>query len=166
MRYLILYLSLISSPVFAGELPLNELRALFQKSAFEEASCRKLISLIKDNNESKDHTMAAYKACATMMMAKYVFNPFTKLSNFHKGKKMLEHCVQDSKGNIEIIFLRFTVQCNAPRFLNYHSSILNDKMHLLNSIDKLTDMQLKEIIIHYLKTSEHLSATEKQNLIS
>ena len=166
MRYLLLYLLLINTPVFAVDISLSEVRILYQKSAFEEASCKKLIYLIQNNTQPNNHTLVAYKACATMMMAKYIFNPFKKLSTFYKGKKMLENSLGSSKDNIEITFLRFTVQSNSPSFLGYQSSIINDKIYLLNSIDNLKDSQLKEIIINYLKTSDRLSLTEKKYLRS
>ena len=37
-----------------------------------------------------------------MMMAKHVFNPFSKLSYFKKGKQMLENAIETDGQNLEL----------------------------------------------------------------
>jgi hypothetical protein len=99
-----------------------------------------------------------------MIMAKYVISPINKLSKFKNGKNLLEKCIETDNKNVEIRFLRFTIQCNAPLFLGYYSSLKSDKIFLLNSIPKVKDLQLKNIIISFLKSSSYLTSAEKQGL--
>lgn len=164
MRNIIWLFILFCSSSHAMDIPLSEVRLLFNKSATNEESCKKLMSVLNQYNETNNSTRAAYKACATMMMANHVCNPLSKLSNFNQGKKLLEKCVAADKENTEIRYLRFTIQSNAPAFLGYYHSISNDKTFLLNAITDLKDLQLKQIIISFLKSSEYLSSTEKQNI--
>ena len=92
-----------------------------------------------------------YKGGATIIMAKYVSNPFSKISNFRKGRNMLEKAIAMDRTNSELIFLRFAIQTNIPSFLGYSNDIQEDKKHLQNSLPHLKDKALKEHISGYLK---------------
>lgn len=157
---------LFCSSIHAMDIPVNEVRLLFNKSATNEESCKKLMSALNQYNETNNSTLAAYKACATMMMANHVVNPLSKLSSFNEGKELLEKCVAADKENTEIRYLRFIIQTNVPAFLGYNISISNDKTFLLNAISGLKDLPLRQMIVSFLKSSEYLSPIEKQNLKS
>ncbi len=166
MRNIIWVVILFCSSSHAMDIPLNEVRLLFNKSATNEESCKKLMSVLNQYNETNNSTLAAYKACATMMMANHVVNPLSKLSSFNEGKELLEKCVAADKENTEIRYLRFIIQSNVPSFLGYNISISNDKTFLLNAISGLKDLPLRQMIVSFLKSSEYLSSIEKQNLKS
>lgn len=167
MRKLLLILFLATvSQTFAGEPSQQDVRLLFRKAATEEKSCKMLISLLQPYNEKNNPVLAGYKACATMMMANYNFNPITKLSNFVKGRNLLEKAIDVQKENIELRFLRFSIQTNIPSFLGYKSSIKEDKSILIGAVAGLQDLPLKQWIASYLKGSSYLTTAEKQNLKS
>jgi hypothetical protein len=128
----------------------SEVRTAFQKAAKEERACTALIKLLEAFNEKNSPLLAGYRACATMMMAKYVFNPFTKLSYFSKGRTLLEKCIKADKQNIELRFLRYTVQRKAPFFLGYNSAIKEDGSILKNAVSQLQDTGLKKMITGFL----------------
>jgi len=161
--YFIFSLS-IGTSIYTEDFSLNEVRILYQRSPDEKKSCVKLITYLQSYNEKNNPTLAGYKACATMVMAKFSFNPINKLSNFIDGKNLLEKCIKADNKNIELRLLRFTVQNKSPSFLGYKDSITEDKIFLINSISRINDTQLKEFVISFLKTSEYLTSTEKQNL--
>ncbi len=162
---MLIFLFLISMPAYSGDLKLSEVRSLFNKSATDEVSCIKLLSLL-EKSSGNNSTLMAYKAVATMMMAKFVFNPYIKLSKFNEGKRLLDKSVSSDEKNIETRFLRFVVQTNSPQFLGYNTDISNDKKIIFNLIDKVNDVELKDMIIDHMSTSEFISHEEKLNLIS
>jgi len=167
MRLLLLIIiSFIFANSSANNFELEQARELYQKSSKEEISCKKLIANLQIYNETNNTTLAAYSACATMIMAKYAIGPINKLSKFNEGKKLLEKCIEKDNRNLEIRFLRFTVQSNAPKFLGYSSSMLLDKNFILNALTSINDKQLKNIVISFLKSSTYLTNTEKQKLNS
>jgi len=167
MRFLLLLMTcLIFDNTSANNPTIEEVRNLYQKAAKDEVLCKKLIVNLQANNENNNLTLAAYKACSIMIMAKFVTNPIYKLSKFNDGKNLLEKCIRKDNRNVETRFLRFTVQCNAPNFLGYNSSMLLDKNFLLNAFSTINDKQLKNIVIAFLKTSSYLTIAEKQKLIS
>ena len=150
---------------FAKAYSTFEIRNLYKKANCEVSSCKKIISILSAYNETNNTLWAGYKACATMMMANYVINPYSKLSNFSKGKKLLEKCINADFNNTELRFLRFSVQTKAPAFLGYTNSIEGDKMFLLQAIKGVTDIDLKNSIMDFLKNSEYLTKSEKLKLI-
>jgi hypothetical protein len=121
--------------------------------------------MLENYNETNNPLLGGYRACVTMMMANHVINPFSKLSYFSKGKNLLEKTIAVDINNIELRFLRFTVQTNIPSFLGYKSHIQKDKIFLIKSIVHLSDVELKQQVIAYLKGSEYLTAPEKQWLL-
>lgn len=164
MKMLTILFLFFSISLSARDIEVNEVRSLFLKSSTDEASCKKLLLILDQYDGFDNVTFSAYKACATMMMAKYCFNPVTKLSYFNKGKSLLEKCVRSQSENIEVRYLRFTVQTFSPDFLGYNTSIQEDKGFLLKHLSSLKDMPLKEMIFSFLNTSKHLSSIEKHNL--
>jgi len=166
MKYLILALILSFINCNAENISQNEIRLLYQKAATDEKSCLKLISLLEAYDEQNNVLCAGYKASAIIINAKYNLIPYTKFSLFSTGKKMLEKSIQADIQNIELRYLRFTIQTKIPKFLNYSDSIEKDKTYLLKSVTTLKDNMLKQLIISFLLQSNSLTNAEKLSLKS
>jgi hypothetical protein len=141
----------------------NEVRALFKKAVIEKQSCAQLIEILDGYNENNHPLFAGYKACATMVMAKHVWNPASKYSYFTSGRQLLEKSIASDPRNAELIFLRFGIQTNLPSFLNYRKDINTDKAFLISSAPYLSDPDLKAAIISYLLKSSYMNANEKKS---
>lgn len=150
MKLLVAFLFIATNSYASGPSQ-PEVRALFHKAATEEKACIHLIKKLDGYNEKNNPLLAGYKACATMMLAKYSFNPFTKLSNFWKGKTLLEKSIAADKQSIELRFLRYTIQKKAPLFLQYRSSIKEDELMVTKALPKLNDSNLKIMIVDFLR---------------
>jgi hypothetical protein len=157
-------LLVLSTNSFATTPSLDEVRLLYQKAVTEKASCQKLTGVLQAYNERNNPLLGGYRACATMVMAKHVINPFSKLSYFSKGKQLLEKTIEADAKNVELRFLRFAVQTNLPSFLGYKDHIQKDKAFLIKSIVHINDLELKQQVVAYLKSSDYVTAPEKQNL--
>jgi hypothetical protein len=142
----------ICTTVFANQASLEELRSLYNKSATSEEICTNLIKLCNEQSSIADATRLGYKGCATLMMANHYFNPISKWNSFTEGKKILEAAIKADTTNLELRYLRLTIQKNAPSFLGYNINIEEDKQFLKEHFPSIKDEQLKSIIINYLKT--------------
>jgi hypothetical protein len=151
-------------PATPKEPSIKEVRVMYEKAATDKISCKKLINLLQPFGEKNNPLLLGYKGGATMMMAQYVQNPFTKLSYFKSGKDMLQKAIEVDERNVELRFLRFTVQSNVPAFLGYRNKIAEDKTFLLNSLSVKRDPFLEKLILTFLRNSEILSEKEKQEL--
>jgi hypothetical protein len=142
---------------------INDVRTLYQKSATSEGACRAMLEMLSDVDE-KNPLLLGYKASGTMMMAKFVFSPFSKMSYFKKGKQMMEMAIEADKTCFELRFLRFVAQTNVPSFLGYHDRIENDKNFILKGYPEVTDIKLKEFVFPMLAKSKYLNTAEKKSL--
>lgn len=124
---------------------MNKVRVLYQKAPTEKKACEKLIKLMEANNPKQNPLLLGYKGSAIMMMANHVVNPFTKLSFFKEGRNMLEKAVKTERKNVELRFLRYAAQTNAPSFLGYDEHIAGDKEFLLQAGDSI-DGNLEKFI--------------------
>ena len=157
-------LLLLAKATFAYVPSITEVRSLYEKSVKNESACNKLIEILSPYNENNNPLYAGYKASAIMMMAKHVFNPFSKMSYFKKGRSILETAIKADENNIELRFLRFNAQTHIPSFLGYDDSIETDKKFLMNSFAGIQDAQLKEFLLLYLRKSNYISADKKAQL--
>ena len=154
MKTLILcFIWVQSIACYASKEDVENIRMLFHKAQSSEKACLELIDRLEPYNESNNVLFMGYRACAVMLMAKHVFNPFGKLSYFKKGKEMLERAIKPDLDNVELRFLRYTIQTNVPFFLNYNQYKEIDRLFLVNSLINLHDQKLKRIITSYLKTN-------------
>ena len=157
MKYLVMFLFIILPFIgFADSPKLEDVRLLFHQSQESQKTCTQLIELLQPYTEKNNSLFLGYRGCATMMMAKHAINPFSKLSYFRKGKLLLEKAIQFDPKNIELRFLRYTVQYNVPSFLNYDSNQKQDRLFLLQSVNSLNDQKLKKIITSFLSDNNKI----------
>jgi len=142
-------------------------RELLHKSYYSEDLAQLYYKRTSQINAGSLPVLRGYKAMAEFVMIKYTFNPFSKLSHFNKGRKELDAALQADPGNVELVFLRFATQVNAPSFLGYNNNIASDKTILYNfavTQNNSTDDDLKGKVTTFLLNSKHTSAAEKRKL--
>lgn len=164
MKLFLIILMLMGSAEVNQDPDLSVIRGLYQKAAEQEWAAKKLLQLTRDYDTTKP-VLFAYKGAAHMMMAKHVFNPISKMSHFNKGKKIFTATITNAPSNLELRFLRFAVQSEAPGFLGYKENIDEDKRILIKGVTNIKDDQLKEMIADYMLSSKEVSDVEKADLI-
>ena len=152
---------MVTTGMLAQNTELSEARRLYQTAADDEKAARGLLELM-EHKDTGEPVMLGYKAAGHMMMAKHVGNPFKKMSHFNKGKDVLSKAINADKNNLELRFLRFAVQAEAPGFLGYRGELEEDKQLLLKGAGKIKDPVLRGMVINYLRKSKGLSASEKE----
>ena len=59
-------------------------------------------------------------------MGKSCFSPISKWNTFKKGKGNIEQAIKIEPDNVELRFIRLSIQKNIPSFLGYKSNIDED----------------------------------------
>ena len=154
--FLIILFSVINP--FA-EVELIKIRDLYQRAALNEAAHIKLNKLI-ETTEVNGALLVGYKGAGIMIGANYVFNPISKLSRFNKGKKLIEQAIEKEPKNLELRYLRLTLQTNLPKFLGYSNSINKDKGYIISQLEVTKDLDLRNRILAYLVSSKICTAEE------
>lgn len=164
MRTLAFFLLIFNLQVNSPEPDLDLVRTLFVAAATEKKSADELVKMLSKVNDASSPVLISYKGVSQMMMAKYGINPISKMSNFRKGKKLIELAAEKAPGNLEVRYLRFAIQTQLPGFLNYDDSIKEDKNFLLSRVKTLNDKKLQKSIIDFLRQSKYCSVEEKRGL--
>ncbi len=142
---------------------LIKIRNLYENAAIKEEAHLKL-NLLLLNIKPENYLLKGYKGANVMIGASYVFNPITKLNKFNKGRKLVEDAIINEPNNLELRYLRFTLQTNLPRFLGYTNQINRDKVFMINQLDVLKDTDLRFRIVTYLLASSWCNESDLKKL--
>ena len=116
--------------------PLNEVRATYTKVVSDKDLCHNMISDLQ-NIRPKSSIHRAYLGGLQTIWANHVFSPISKLNTFKKGKKNIEQAIENDPKNVEIRFIRLSVQKNTPSFLGYKSNIKEDTAFIKENGDQI-----------------------------
>ncbi len=104
----------------------------------------------------------AYNGVSYAMMAKHHWNPYKKLEFVNKGLELLNQAITANAADVEMRFLRFSVEENLPSVVSFTSHIQADKTYILANIKPTHAFY--NTMKGYLKTSKNLSEAEKKKL--
>lgn len=112
------------------------LRKLFSTASTDLTANKRLIELTIDADLKKETLFYAYHAAGIISMANHVYWPGTKFSYFNEGKGKLEKAINFAPKNVEIRFIRFSIQKGTPVLLGYYNEMEEDKRFILENMDK------------------------------
>lgn len=125
-------------------------REHYEKAVTDKALCKSLIEKLS-NNTSKTALNQAYLGAFQAVWANHVGNPISKLKTFNKGKDNIEKAIKKSPNNVEIRFLRLSIQKNIPKILGYNQHITADTNFLIKHKNTIQSAKLKEMVERVLK---------------
>lgn len=99
------------------------LEKLFVQSVQSSNLCDSLIRYCEKEETAKQ---TAYLAAGYMIKAKHLSSKINKFKYFKKGKRKLEDIISKYPNFVEYRWIRYCLQSNMPRFLNYNSNIVED----------------------------------------
>ncbi|ANW96426.1 hypothetical protein AXE80_09105 [Wenyingzhuangia fucanilytica] len=127
---------------------LQKVRTFFQDGVDKE-QLEEMIVICEKSNCSD---VIPYHAAAIMKKAEFVWSPMQKLSNFKKGKKMLENFITKHPNHVEARYIRWLTQNKAPKFLGYYNNLDEDDLFIQKNLAKSninTDYQ--NIMLKHIK---------------
>lgn len=129
---------------------LHEVRTSYSKAVLDKKLCKKMIEELELSKE-KSVIDLAYLGAYQTIWANHVFNPLSKLATFRKGKNNIELAISKEPENVEIRYIRFSVQKNAPSFLGYNNNLKEDKDFLVKNKKNINSDFLQKNIETLLK---------------
>jgi hypothetical protein len=130
---------------------LDKIRGLYHRAAEIKQDAAQLNQLmLQVDSGSAVPVLICYKGANEIIQAKYSLNPIVKLEKFNKGKELIKKAINRDMLNLEIRFIRYSIQSNLPAFLGYHDDLSKDKQFLLDNTMENKDPKLKEMIFNYL----------------
>ncbi len=128
----------------------EEIRESYKTCNQSKTHAEAFYELTKQSLENKGAIYRGYHGAALALKAAYGWNPITKLSNFNKGRKMIDQAILSEPDNIELRMIRLSIQSNAPKIIGYYENIEEDKKFILDNISKVATQNLKEYVEGYI----------------
>lgn len=137
---------------------LHEVRTLYEQSFDHTEANDKIHEMLKEDWQDMSPEFGGYFAVSYFMKSKDGINPFKKLEHFSHGKDIMNQVIAQHPKNLELRFLRYTIQKMIPKFLNYDDQLFEDRelIETLRIVEK--DNELKSMI------DRHLSTLESKNI--
>ncbi|PZR15108.1 MAG: hypothetical protein DI539_18450 [Flavobacterium psychrophilum] len=130
---------------------LDIIRHNYSQAARNKALCKEMISKLENN---KQPVQLAYLGAFQTIWAKHALNPFEKMRTFKQGKANIEESIAQSPADLEIRFIRLSVQMNAPKFLGYSDNIEEDKKMIRHNGSAIKSEMLQKMINECIKLKE------------
>lgn len=150
IKYLqfVFVLFLATTSVYATDF--ESIRKNYDRFVSDKELCQKTLKQLSESkNDSALHQ--AYLGFLETVWANHVINPFKKLKTFNSGKQNIDAAIELDPENVEIRFIRLSVQKNAPSFLGYNSNIQEDSDFIKKHRHLVISVVLQKHIASVLK---------------
>lgn len=155
--------------LFGLTLPeIGTIRSSYKRAIDSEAHCKSTLEILEPIT-AESPLLYAYKGSLTALLAKHATNPATKLDKVKTASTMLDDAVIADPNNIEIRYLRFSVEKNIPSFLPYREHIKQDETKIILALCKKTDglpNEVKKDVASYMLKNVQLEPETKKLLES
>ena len=155
---------MLSHDDISGQITISEVRKEYPQAVDDEEVCKNLYDKFESDKKTLSPLMMGYKGSISALMSKHSGNPFSKLSYFNDGKKLLENAIDEDSANAELRFLRITMQVNLPSFLMYNDNIEEDKILLISQLPSVNNEKTKKTIAKFLIKADCTTAEEKKKI--
>lgn len=157
----------IIQPVKAEEPNLKAIRKQLREAINDSKTTD---SLYKSLSGIKNHTgiIDGFIAGLQALKAKHAWNPYSKIKHINNCEKTFEKAVAADPHNIEIRFMRFSVEDSVPGFLGYKKNLAPDSEEIITQLEKknygTADKILTIEIIKYLANSRRCTPAQVEEL--
>lgn len=108
--------------------------------------------------------VVAYLGALEALKAKDSWNPYKKIKFLNLSNKTVLRAVNASPNDLEIRFIRFSIQSNLPNFLGLNKDLTSDKNQIIQQLKQkhygLADKAFLESIIRFMLDSKQCTPQE------
>ncbi len=116
------------------------------------------------SKKSKDALIIAYVGTLEALKAKHSWNPYNKIKYVAQSRSTMKISVDKEPDNLEIRFMRFSIQHYTPAFLGYSKELGEDRKAIVANFRSktfgLADAALIQSIAGFMIKSKRCSASE------
>jgi hypothetical protein len=117
--------------------PLDEIRISFQQSMENWAKAKVLYQQLNVSNASLPPIYLGYLGATDALLAKHEDNPYKKITHLNKSQDRLEEAIGKTPYDIELRFLRFSIEHRLPAFLRNNKNLQEDRDVIVSELAKL-----------------------------
>jgi len=158
MKYLLFYIAI---PLLSVNLSITDIRNNYKEAVTSESKANSFNNDLKNVTKSDDKRLVAYKGAALTLTARYQKTAKEKSTSFKKGVEWVEYAISKKPLDLEVRFVRLSIQQNSPKFLGYNKEIEEDKKYILTNFNTIRSKEFKEYLKSYILDSKKFSEEEK-----
>lgn len=117
---------------------------------------------------NKSPLNVCYLGVIQALKAKHAWNPYYKVKYLNDAEKTLQTAVNREPDNMEIRFMRFSIEHNVPGFLGYTKHLITDREEMLKQLERkyyaTADQDVVITIIKFLLESKRCTPHENEFL--
>ncbi|MFC0515338.1 hypothetical protein ACFFGT_14050 [Mucilaginibacter angelicae] len=121
-----------------------------------------------DNIKDKSGIVNGFIGALLALKAKHAWNPYSKIKYINRSEKVFKQAVAADPHNIEIRFMRFSIEHNVPSILGFNKDLVADSEDIIAQLDKKNygsaDKELTIAIIKFLIHSKRCTPAQNQVL--
>jgi len=145
-----------------------DLRRNFHLAAGSKETCEALLNHLSKYH-GQDPVVYGYKAATYGIMADYAWSPYYKIKYVRTAAKSFEEILKKNPEQVEVRFLRYSLEYYIPRYLNMSGHLQEDRAIILKSLFSYPqsdlDPEIFRIVRNFLlKHPDELSAQERKQL--
>ncbi len=141
---------------------LKQIRSQYPLANTSEEITSKLEDQLLKLAETNQPALFAYQGAVKTLKAHFSKRKAEKKEYFKEGVSLIESAMAADPGNIEIHYIRLSVQENAPKYLGYHKDIESDREFILKNYAQTTSPELKSVIKKFISKSKNFDHADKQ----
>ena len=167
MKYIfqtILFLCIGFTASAQTTITLEEARKIYSESMQDKATCEDAYQKFTSVKNTGNPLLTGYKGAVSVAMSKHLKAAKEKIAHFNEGKKLIESAILEDGKNVELKFIRFTIQTNCPPALKYNKNIPEDKKYIIENLAAVKNNGVRSRIKEYLLQSKDVTPEEKQKI--
>ena len=126
----------------------EDIRKVFILSTDSYQKCSQLYKMSSER-VSISPIYHSFNIISKILESKYLRNPVKKVKVFKENTKLLDSLLVSHPKNLEIRFLRYSIQLNAPKILGYTNFVKEDYEFIMKNMSH-ADEDLKKIITSFM----------------
>jgi hypothetical protein len=136
--------------------------------ALEDKKLTDSLYNILSAEQNKSALNICYLGVVQALKAKHAWNPYYKVKYLNDAEKTLQTAVSHDPENMEIRFMRFSIEHNVPGFLGYTKHLVADREAMIKLLDKkhytTADHEVVVTIVKFLIDSKRCTPQENDKL--
>lgn len=167
MKYcLILLLLFVSTTLFSKTIMYEDIQKIKSAMILAVKSPRVTDSLYSELLTRKPVTplIMAYTGTLEALKAKHNWNPYQKIKYVAQSQKTLQKAIKADPNNLEIRFMRFSIQHYTPEFLGYSKELGQDRKMIIKQFSEKNygqvDSELQKNIAKFMISSKRCTPEE------
>ena len=131
---------------------INGLRKCFHESVLDESKVDDFHKKAM-NISAPSALQTAYQAVSFALLAKKVWNPVEKISFINRYGKLIDKAIKSDPDNIEIRFLRLSIDYHTPMIMGRKNNVCSDKSLILTLLEPIGKFNIDSSFNRFSKVS-------------